>query len=64
MRQKTPNRSIPFQDGEEVQLKEDENDVELSKSTSFDNHKQVLEPYSSFFPAVFGKSKSCCHKNK
>ena len=22
--------------------------------------KQVLEPYSSFFPAVFGKTKSCC----
>ena len=22
--------------------------------------KQVLEPYSSFVPAVFGKTKSCC----
>ena len=25
-----------------------------------DNNKQVLEPYSSLFPAVFGKTKSSC----
>ena len=26
----------------------------------YSNIKQVLEPYSSFFPAVFGKTKSRC----
>ena len=40
VRPNTPNRTILFQHREEVQLSEEENVVELSKSTSFDYYQK------------------------